>query len=327
MFRWAEIKKPFFCLAPMEGYTDSAYRRLIKSVSPEVICYTEFTSADGLKYGSSRSFQKIEFTEEEKPLIVQVFGQKVEHFVEVAKVIESMGAAGIDINMGCPSKKVVGSCHGSALFKHPALAQEIVHEMQKVVDIDVSVKMRVGFDHYDEAEFLSFIKGLEAAGLKALAIHGRTTKQAYTGLANWDPVYLAKEHLSIPVIGNGDITSGKVAAEKLKNLDGLMVGRASFGNPWIFKEIMSYLNGEEYTAPTNLVDKIPVILRQTQFSVEHKGEKVGIMEMRKHLANYIKGVPGAAEYRFRLVRVETFKDVQAILAEIERDLGALGGAL
>lgn len=318
MFRWSEIKKPVFCLAPMEGYTDSSYRRLISTISPEVICYTEFTSADGLKYGSSKSFQKISFTDIERPLIVQVFGKKVEHFVEVAKVIEEMGADGIDINMGCPSKKVVGSCHGSALFNHPDLAQDIVNSMSKVVDIDVSVKMRVGYESYDENKFLSFVKGLEAAGAKALAIHGRTTAQKYRGSADWSPIYLAKKTLNIPVIGNGDITTKEIAKERLAGgIDGIMVGRGTFGNPWFFKEIISYLNGEEYIAPQTLLEKLPTIRMHAEFAIEHKGEKVGALEMRKHLANYIKGVPNASDFRFRLVRVATLDDVNQILDELE----------
>lgn len=321
MFRWSEIEKPVFCLAPMEGYTDSAYRRLIKSISPEVICYTEFTSADGLKYGSKRSFQKISFTQEEMPLIVQVFGKEVKHFVEIAPVIEEMGAAGIDINMGCPSKKVVGSCHGSALFNHPELAQEIVHEMSKVVDIDVSVKMRIGYESYDEEKFVAFVKGLEAAGAKAIAIHGRTTAQKYTGSANWDPIYLAKSILKVPVIGNGDVTSKEIAKERLEGgVDGIMVGRATFGNPWFFREIIDYINGVDYQPPMTLLEKIPTVIKQAELAVEHKGERVGIMEMRKHLANYIKGVHNATDFRFRLVRVETMDDVREILKELEEML-------
>lgn len=318
MFRWANIKKPVFCLAPMEGYTDSSYRRLVSSISPEVICYTEFTSADGLKYGSGRSFQKISFHEEERPLIVQVFGNKVENFVEVAKVIEEMGADGIDINMGCPSKKVVNSCHGSALFNNPKLAQEIVSEMTKAVDLDISVKMRIGYGDYNEDEFLSFIKGLESSGAKALAVHGRTTAQKYKGSADWEPIYLAKRTLGIPVIGNGDITTKEIAKERLEGgVDGIMVGRATFGNPWFFKEIISFLNGEEFDAPKHLLDKLPIVRRHAEFAVNHKGEKVGIMEMRKHLANYIKGIPGASNFRFRLVRVATLEDLNAILDELE----------
>ncbi len=316
-FRWSELKKPFFCLAPMEGYTDSSYRRLIKMFSPEVICYTEFTSADGLKYGSSRSFQKIQFTPEEVPLIVQVFGKHVEHFVEVAKIIEQMGAAAIDINMGCPSKKVTNSCHGSALFKQPPLAQEIVHAMSKAVDIDISVKCRFGYENYDEERFLNFVKGLESAGAKAIAIHGRTTAQQYTGQANWDPIFLAKKHLKVPVIGNGDVTSKEIAVERLKGgVDGVMVGRATFGCPWFFRETIDFINGKEYKPPVTLEEKLPFILKQAQFSIEHKGEKVGMMEMRKHLANYVRGIPNATDYRFKLVRVETYNEMEDILNEL-----------
>jgi tRNA-dihydrouridine synthase B len=320
MFRWAEQQKkgPIYCLAPMEGYTDSSYRRLVKSFSPEIICYTEFTSADGLKYGSSKSFEKISFTPEEVPLIVQVFGKEVKHFVEIAPIIEQMGAAAIDINMGCPSKKVTNSCHGSALFRCPDLAQEIVYHMSRATNLDVSAKIRLGYEQYDPEKLIEFAKGLEAAGAKAIAVHGRTTAMQYTGQAMWDPIYLVKQNVSIPVIGNGDIVSPEIAKKRLTDgvIDGIMVGRATFGCPWFFRQTIDYINGKEYTPPTTIAEIIEVAIRQAQYSIEHKGEKVGMLEMRKHLANYIKGFPGATDFRFRLVRVETFEEMMGILQEV-----------
>ena len=319
MFRWKDWSakhKPMIILAPMEGYTDSAYRQLIKEITPEAIVYTEFTSSDGLKYGSAKSFQKVDYKEIERPMIAQIFGKHPEHFAECAAMLEKMGVDGIDINMGCPSSKVVNSCHGSALFNHPTLAAEIVEATSKATNLDVSVKMRLGFDKFDIKPLKEFTKRLENAGAKHLAIHGRTTKQKYTGSANFEPIYEIKEHLNIPVTGNGDIKSVEDAQNKLKNLDGLMIGRATYGNPWILKEIVEHFKGNKFTGPKKLIEKIPTIKHQISLACEFKGERVGMLEMRKHLANYIKDIPGASKNRFDLVRVSTEQDALDILNEI-----------
>lgn len=315
-FRWKDQPRPMLCLAPMEGYTDSSYRQMIKMVAPSTIVYTEFTSSDGLKYGSKQSFKKIEFKEIERPLIAQIFGKVPEHFAECAKILEEMGVDGIDINMGCPSGKVVNSCHGSALFRHPELAAEIVYQTQKATTLDVSVKMRLGFDCYTEDSLLAFTKGLEAAGAKHLALHGRTTKQQYTGSADWSPIYKVKEALGISVVGNGDIRSVDDVNAQLGNLDGVMIGRATYGNPWIMAEIEAYFNGQTFTPPQTLAEKLPMILKQCDMACEYKGERIGMMEMRKHLANYIHGIPNAAKYRFDLVRVETRDQAEEILHKV-----------
>lgn len=316
MFRWKDQKRPMLCLAPMEGYTDSAYRQMIKAVAPSTIVYTEFTSSDGLKYGSKNSFKKIEFKETERPLIAQIFGKYPENFAECAKILEDMGVDGIDINMGCPSGKVVASCHGSALFRKPELAQEIVYETSKSTNLDVSVKMRLGFDCYTEETLLAFAKGLEAAGCKHLAVHGRTTKQQYTGTADFDPIYKVKEALGITVVGNGDIKTVDDVKRKIGNLDGVMIGRATYGNPWFMAEVEAYFNGTEYTPPTTLEEKLPMILKQCELACEFKGERIGMMEMRKHLANYIHSIPNAGKYRFELVRVESKQQAYEALNRI-----------
>ena len=323
MFRWKDYaakNKPMICLAPMEGYTDSAYRQLIKEITPEVIVYTEFTSSDGLKYGSKKSFQKVDYKEIERPMIAQIFGKNPEHFAECAKMLEDMGVDGIDINMGCPSSKVVNSCHGSALFNHPTLASEIVEATAKATKLDVSVKMRLGFARYELEPLKIFTKNLENAGAKHIAIHGRTTKQKYTGSANFEPIYEVKKHLNIPVTGNGDIKTLDDAINKLKNLDGLMIGRATYGNPWILKEIVEHFKGNKFKGPQTLIEKIPTIKHQIKLACEFKGEKVGMLEMRKHLANYIKDIPNAAHYRFDLVRVSTIQDALDKLDEIANNL-------
>ena len=318
-FRWKDHPKPLLCLAPMEGYTDSSYRQLIKLVAPSVICYTEFTSSDGLKYGSAKSFKKMEFKESERPLIAQIFGNEPKHFAECAKMLTDMGVDGIDINMGCPSGKVVSSCHGSALFQYPELAQEIVSATQNSTHLDVSVKMRVGFGKFDLDTLLTFTKKLEEAGAKHIAVHGRTTKQKYTGLADWEPVYAVKRQANIPITGNGDIKSVQDVKDKLNILDGVMIGRATFGNPWIMAEIEHFFQGKTYTSPKKFIDKLPMILTQLNLACEFKGEETAIIEMRKHLGNYIGGFKNAAKYRYDLVRVNSRTEAEDILKTIAEE--------
>jgi tRNA-dihydrouridine synthase B len=315
-FSWKSVKKPILALAPMEGYTDSAFRQLVKKFAPKIICFTEFTSADALKYNSKVSFKKITFSKTENPLIVQLFGKKPEHFVEAIKIVEEQGAAGIDINMGCPAKKVIGSQHGSALIKNPDLAAEIVHNVAKNTKLPVSVKTRIGFSSYDEEEFQKFCKKLVSAGAKLITIHGRTTKQGYGGKADWEPMYKVKKLVDIPIIGNGDVDSPKSALSKLKNLDGVMVGRATFGNPLIMYHIYNALYPNSKTTK-KLPNWIELAKTHIKLSAKTKGEKRGMLEMRKHLAAYVKGFPKAAKYRNRLVLIETEKQAFDILDEIK----------
>lgn len=317
-FSWDKIEKPVLALAPMEGYTDSAFRQLVKEYVPQVICFTEFTSADALKYNSKKSLEKIAFSNKEKPLIVQLFGKKPEHFIEAAKHVQQLGAAGIDINMGCPAKNVVASQHGSALMKNPDLAAEIVHILSKNTSLPLSVKSRIGFSSFNEADFQSFCIKLQEAGAKLLTIHGRTTKQGFSGKSDWKPLYKIKKMLNIPVIGNGDVDSAKNALSKLKNLDGIMVGRATFGNPLIMLEIYKALHPKA-KLPKKQPDWFELAKKHIDLSVKTKGEKRAMFEMRKHLAMYIKGFPYAAKYRSKLVRVETEKEAFGLLDEIKEN--------
>lgn len=302
-------------LAPMAGYTDSAFRQIVKKLAPNVICVTELISADGIKFKGKRTLEYLKFEESERPLIVQLFGKKPDFFQEAAQVVEAQKADGIDINMGCPARKVVGSMHGSALLTKPDLAEEIAKATVEATSLPVSIKMRIGFKEYDKKHFLDLIKRFEQAGIQSLVIHGRTTSQGFSGEANWDPIYLAKKTLSIPVIGNGDITSAEIAKKRLKNLDGIMVGRATFGNPWIMAEIQAALEDKKYTPPQSLEEKVPLILEHSRLAIESKDRK-GLLEMRKHLAAYIKGFEGASKFRGQLVQVESIEDIENIFKEI-----------
>ena len=255
MLNWKTLPKPILALAPMAGYTDSAFRQLVKSLAPQTIVFSEFVSSDALHFKSKRTKQMLAFSRKEQPFIAQIFGKNPPHFAEAARVVESLGAAGVDLNFGCPARKVVHSDHGSALLKNPKLAAEIIEATTKAVKIPVSVKMRLGIN--DSRNLLSFAKMVEASGAKLLTIHGRTAKQMYLGEADYEPIYRVKKVLKIPVIGNGDIDSTERFHEKLKNLDGLMIGRAAVTNPWLFREIENSLAGKISRTPKTLKAKQP----------------------------------------------------------------------
>jgi tRNA-dihydrouridine synthase B len=315
-FSWETIGRPILALAPMAGVTDASYRQLIKRIAPETVVYTEFLSTDALAYKGKKTMQMMEFDPLiERPFIVQIFGHDPDHFLEAAKIIEQCGADGIDINMGCPAAKVVSSCHGAALIRKPELAAELVHATVKAISIPVSVKTRLGWD--TEETLIPFCKVLEEAGAKAFAIHGRTFHQKFTGKARWDKMYELKKAVSVPVIGNGDIFTAAHALEKIGNLDGVMVGRGTFGNPWVMRDIMDALltrNAAEASgAPRTFEEKIPMILEHCALAVKIKGEQKGMLEMRRHLSSYVKGFDGASDMRQKLVRVETLSEAKAIL--------------
>ena len=315
MFSWKSTGRPIVALAPMAGVTDAPYRQFIKTICPEAIVYTEFLSTDALHYGAAKTMKMIEFDPEiERPFIVQIFGNDREHFITSCKIIEQIGADGIDINMGCPAARVVSSCHGSALIRRPELAADLVHAAANAVKIPVSVKTRLGWD--DATSLIHFCKVLEQAGATCLAIHGRTYKQKFTGEANWEPIYELKKNVSIPVLGNGDISTPEEALRKIGNLDGVMVGRGTMGNPWLLKDISIALSSRNATScvPPTLEEKVPFILTHCKLSVKYKGEQRGIVEMRKHFAGYVKGFDGAKEMRMRLMGAESMNDVEGILS-------------
>ena len=317
VFDWNTYPRPFVALAPMAGVTDASYRQIIKKIAPETIVYTEFLSTDAIHYGAKKTMSMLSFDMDiEFPFIVQVFGKEPDHFLSAAQVVEEMGASGIDINMGCPAAKVVSSCHGSALIKNADLAKRLVEATKKKVSIPVSVKTRLGWDCIDN--LIPFCQGLVDAGADALAIHGRTYEGKFGGEADWDPIYELKNNISVPVIGNGDISSAQDAVDKIGNLDGVMVGRGTFGNPWVMKDICDALiHGKAPGQPTvhtlRFEEKIPFILEHCELAVKVKGPKRGMFEMRRHLASYVKGIDGASEKRAQLVRVESVDEVESIL--------------
>jgi len=273
----------------------------------------------------------MEFSKKEHPVILQVFGKRIEHFIETARIAEKMGYDGIDINMGCPAKKIIRSEHGSALTKieNQAKAFEIVSQMVKAVKIPVSVKTRLGWENADG--LVEFCKNLEKHGCASVCIHGRTTKQGYSGQADWEPIYEVKKKLKIPVFGNGDITSVSSFKNKLGNLDGVFIARATIGDPWLISDIFKYLekkdkydqlSDEDLDLQFPRAGEIPwdfkkqLIIEHCKLAVKTKGEGLGMLELRKHLVAYLKGLPGIREVRKKLMETRSLADTLDIIEAI-----------
>ncbi len=342
---WQKLDKPIKILAPMAGYTDSAFRQLCREIGADLVM-TELISADAIFHtakhwfkdekgewqstkGKDETLQMLKFSEEERPIIIQLFGKFPEKFAYAAKWIsENLKPDGIDINMGCPARKVVGSDHGAALLKNPALACEIVRAVKENTNLPVSVKTRLGWS--DDDQILEFAPELVKAGISAIMIHGRTYKDGFKGKARWDNIFEVKKILGdrCVVIGNGDLKSARLQElcsghcgqgagsmesgantpnSKLltpNSLDGYSIGRAAIGKPWIFSD-------DEITQ-----EKLKnIALRHAKLSFERKGEH-GIVEFRKHLLFYLRGFPGAKDLRKEAVSIESYDDVANLLADL-----------
>lgn len=306
---WDELPKPIIGLAPMEGYSDSAFRQTCKLVNSSLLTYTEFTSADGIRYGGEKLRAKLQFAPTEQPILAQIFGKKVETFVTAAKFCEDMGFTGIDINMGCPAKKVVKSEHGVALRKNLPLAFQLIETLANATSLPISVKTRLGWSNAED--LIDFGIGAESAGANMICIHARTYKEPYNVPAHFEPVYEMRKRISIPVLANGGIANIPDGLSKLGNLDGFLIGQASFGNPWVFGAV-----------PLTFEEKTPVILQHARWMVETKGHKHGILEMRKHLLHYVKGFPGAKEFRSALCHVASLEDIESVLNHIAEILSS-----
>ncbi len=302
---WKEIPKPIIGLAPMDGYSDSAFRQTCKAVNPNILTYTEFTSADGIHYGANTIQRKLAFEPSERPILAQIFGKNTETFITAAKLCEDMGFTGIDINMGCPSKKVVRSEHGVALRRNPALAYKLIETLANATCLPISVKTRLGWHNGDD--LVEFGIGAEQAGADMICIHARTYQNPYNVPAQWGPVIALKEAVSIPVLGNGGIERIEDGLRVCEKLDGFLIGQASFGNPWVF---------DPSDRPRSFAEKVPLIIDHARWLVQSKGEAVGTREIRKHLVQYIKGIRGARQWRRDLVHVDSLKDIEQKLQKI-----------
>ncbi len=297
---WDELPNPIIGLAPMDGYSDSAFRRVCKMVNPSIVTVTEFTSADGLHFSADKLKRKLQFDPSEQPVIAQIFGKNEETFVTATKICQDMGFSGIDLNMGCPSKKVVKSEHGVALRKNPDLACRLIEAVANATHLPVSVKTRLGWDNGDD--LVEFGVRAQNAGANMICIHARTYKEPYKVAPKYGPVIDLKQAVRIPVIGNGGINSIEEGHRMTKGLDGFYIGQASFGNPWVFA-------GQR---PKWFKDRLPIVLKHAEYLIEHKGEFVGCKEIRKHLLAYVKGVPAAKLHKPALAQVGAYNDIVAL---------------
>ncbi len=308
------IKRPILALAPMAGYTESPFRTLVKEIEPSVLVISELLSAKAFQFGDAKTKRMAFFSEAEHPFGIQLFGSDPEAFVAAGAVVENLGADFIDLNFGCPSPKIVNSGNGSALLRDPNASVKMIEQLVKSTNLPVTVKMRLGF--YDDALFEQTCIDFQTAGIQMLSVHGRTTQQKFSGTANWGPIYRVKEKLSIPVIGNGDIDSAETAVAKLKNLDGIMIGRAAIKNPWIFAQCRAAFEGKPIPPIPELKEQLTFFEKQAVLATEQKGERFALLELRKHLAQFVRGVVGAAQFRDRLIRVETLQELREIFDEI-----------
>ena len=305
-------------LAPMEDVSDPPFRAVCKQNGADLM-YTEFISSEGLIRHAEKSVQKLDIYDYERPIGIQIFGDKIESMREAASIAEEANPEIIDINYGCPVKKVACKGAGAGILLDLPKMQEMTIEIVKRVNKPVTVKTRLGWDH-DTIRIKEVAHRLQDAGIQALSIHGRTRKQMYKGEADWGSIAEVKNDpgIHIPVFGNGDIDSPEkaVAYRNKYGVDGIMIGRAAIGYPWIFNEIKHYMNTGKHLEVPSLEERVKVAVQHLDFSIEWKGERQGLFEMRRHYTNYFRGIPNFKSLRTILVESESPREVKETLLQI-----------
>lgn len=312
-------------LAPMEDVTDIGFRRLCKRYGAAMV-YTEFVSAEALVRSVRSTMNKLTISDDERPVGIQIYGRDVPQMVEAAKIVEEAGPDLIDINFGCPVKKVAGKGAGAGMLQNIPLLLDITREVVKAVKVPVTVKTRLGWNS-DNLIITELAEQLQDCGIQALTIHGRTRAQMYTGQADWTLIGEVKRNprIHIPIIGNGDITTPEEARQAFERygVDAVMIGRATFGHPWIFKEIRDYLNGKEPDPELDFNRKLDILEEQLRINVERIDEYRGILHTRRHLAAtpIFKGIPDFRQTRIAMLRASTVDELMAILEDCRKRLG------
>ncbi|MCR9252342.1 MAG: tRNA dihydrouridine synthase DusB [bacterium] len=305
-------------LAPMEDVSDPPFRAVCKENGADMM-YTEFISSEGLIRDAAKSVQKLDIYDYERPIGIQIFGDKIDSMRQAAAIAEEAGPELVDINYGCPVKKVACKGAGAGILLDIPKMQKMTEEIVKQVEKPVTVKTRLGWDD-STIKIVEVAKRLQDVGIQALTIHGRTRQQMYKGVADWTKIAEVKNHpdIHIPIFGNGDIDSPEKAKEYKEKfgVDGIMIGRAAIGYPWIFNEIKHFLETGNKLTPPDMNERVAVAKKHLTFSVEWKGDRTGIYEMRRHYTNYFRGIPNFKPYRTRLVESESYDELMAILDEV-----------
>ena len=318
-----QLREKTLFLAPMEDVTDASFRYVCKKFGADMM-YTEFVSSDGLIRDARKSLEKLVIYEYERPIGIQIYGHIPEAMTEAAKMAEAAKPDLIDINFGCPVNKIAKRGAGSGMMREPDKMVAITESIVKNVSLPVTVKTRLGWDE-DSKIIVELAERLQDTGISALTVHGRTRAQMYKGEADWTLIGKIKENprMRIPIIGNGDIASPEQAKEAFDKfgVDGIMIGRATFGHPWIFREIRHYLDTGEKLPPMDVPERVRLAKEHLAKSIEIKGERIGILEMRRHLSCYFKGLPDFKETRLKLVTSLSPDEIYGILDYIEERWG------
>ena len=325
MVKIGKIELPEFplLLAPMEDVSDPPFRALCKEQGADVV-YTEFISSEGLIRDAAKSVIKMDIYEKERPVGIQIFGANLDSMLRAVEIVEKSNPDIIDINFGCPVKKVVSKGAGAGILKDICLMEKLTAEMVKRTHLPVTVKTRLGWDH-DSIRIVEVAERLQDVGIKALSIHGRTRAQMYKGNADWKPIAEVKNNprMHIPIFGNGDVNSPERAVEMRDRygLDGAMIGRASIGNPWFFKQVKHYFKTGRHLEHISMPERVEAARRHLKMSIDWKGEVLGVLETRRHYTNYFKGIPNFKPYRTKMVTSDHSKDVFDTFDEVEKVFG------